>query len=106
MSTRLLAPALGLILLGSSALTLADDGWRNEGITAAAIPAGTIAGMAPGRTRAVQSTTTTIRRHALRRATTATTTGARRGGRAAGDRRRTTVPAATPRTAGTATVSP
>jgi hypothetical protein len=31
MSTRLLAPALGLILLGSSALTLADDGWRNRG---------------------------------------------------------------------------
>ena len=31
MNTRLLAPALGLVLLGTSALTLADDGWRHKG---------------------------------------------------------------------------
>ena len=31
MSTRLLAPALGLILLGSSALALADGGWQHKG---------------------------------------------------------------------------
>jgi hypothetical protein len=30
MRTRLLAPALGLILLGSSAMTLADDGWKHN----------------------------------------------------------------------------
>jgi hypothetical protein len=31
MRTRLIAPALGLVLLGSSALALADGGWKHKG---------------------------------------------------------------------------